>query len=216
MALERLRVNVAKVLGTNYTVTSLRVSDYNPNIDSTVTLTVTVKDVYNRPVVGDEVAVTASEGNFTKLNGSGITAASTVTGTTDSNGEFTLTYACSEWGLVTFSAKNHNVQISVTGWKQVQTYLTDRLGVYTDGKNGFLRIQGSFNPTSTNYKLETIKECHPIYNKIVIATDAYAGQGQHQNVIRFNTSGEVYLISNGSGTHSVYTSIFYPLANPLY
>lgn len=117
MALERLRVNVAKVLGTNYTVTSLRVSDYNPNIDSTVTLTVTVKDVYNRPVVGDEVAVTASEGNFTKLNGSGITAASTVTGTTDSNGEFTLTYACSEWGLVTFSANTTSTQIQVKGFR---------------------------------------------------------------------------------------------------
>lgn len=133
MALERLRVNVAKVLGTNYTVTSLRVSDYNPNIDSTVTLTVTVKDVYNRPVVGDEVAVTASEGNFTKLNGSGITAASTVTGTTDSNGEFTLTYACSEWGLVTFSANKTSTQVNVTGWREI-TAGTGRLWVNDETK----------------------------------------------------------------------------------
>lgn len=133
MALERLRVNVAKVLGTNYTVTSLRVSDYNPNIDSTVTLTVTVKDVYNRPVVGDEVAVTASEGNFIKLNGSGITAASTVTGTTDSNGEFTLTYACSEWGLVTFSANKTSTQVNVTGWREI-TAGTGRLWVNDETK----------------------------------------------------------------------------------
>lgn len=115
-----------------------------------------------------------------------------------------------------YSAKNHNVQINVKGWKQVQTYLTGRLTVYTDGKNGFLKIAGSFYPTSTNHKLETIKECHPLYNKIVMASDGYAGQGQHQDIIRFNTSGEVYIVSNGSGTHSVYTSILYPLANPLY
>ena len=49
-----------------------------------------------------------------------------------------------------------------------------------------------------------------------MASDGYAGQGQHQNIIRFNTSGEVYIVSSGSGTHSVYTSILYPLANPLY
>ena len=119
MVLERLGVQVADVLGTNYTITSITASEYNPKIDSTVTLTVTVKDVYNRPVVGDEVAVTASEGNFTKLNGSGITAASTVTGTTDSNGEFTLTYTCSEWGLVTFSANNRAIQVHVTGWREI-------------------------------------------------------------------------------------------------
>lgn len=133
MVLERLGVQVADVLGTNYTVTSLSVSDYNPKIDSTITVTVTVKDVYNRPVVGDEVAVTASEGNFTKLNGSGITAASTVTGTTDSNGEFTLTYACSEWGLVTFSANNRGIQVHVTGWREI-TAGTGRLWVNDETK----------------------------------------------------------------------------------
>lgn len=133
MVLERLRVHVADVLGTNYTVTSLSVSDYNPKIDSTITVTVTVKDVYNRPVVGDEVAVTASEGNFTKLNGSGITAASTVTGTTDSNGEFTLTYTCSEWGLVTFSANNTSKQVHVTGWREI-TAGTGKLWVNDETK----------------------------------------------------------------------------------
>ena len=100
-------------------VTSLTVSDYNPNIDSTVTLTVTVKDVYNHPVVGEEVTVTASDGDFTQLDGSAITAASSVTGTTNNSGQFTLTYTCSEWGLITFNANNTNIQINVVGWKQV-------------------------------------------------------------------------------------------------
>ena len=115
-----------------------------------------------------------------------------------------------------YSAKNHNTQINVKGWKQVQTYLTGRLTVYTDGKNGFLKINGAFYPASTNHLLETISECKPLYSKIVMASNGYAGQGQHQDVISFLHSGEVYIVSNGSGTHSVYTSIFYPLANPLY
>ena len=150
MILERLGIPGANVLGTNYTVTSLTVSDYNPNIDSTVTLTVTVKDVYNRPVVGEEVTVTASDGDFTQLDGSTITAASSVTGTTNSSGQFTLTYACSEWGLVTFSANNENIQIKVTGFKQVaQTTVS---GVtYTCSVNGDGVGRVNVNCTSVSF-----------------------------------------------------------------
>ena len=213
---ERYNVSASAVLGENYKITNIECSDYNPSIDGNITVTITVNDVYGDAVSGESVTVTASEGTFTQLNGSDITAAASVTGTTNSSGQFTLTYACSEWGLITFSANTTSKQVNVTGWKQVQTYLTGKLTVYTDGKNGFLKITGSFNPTSTNYKLETISECKPLYNKIVMASDGYAGQGQHQDIIRFNTSGELYIVSNGSGTHNVYTSILYPLANPLY
>ena len=38
-------------------------------------------------------------------------------GTTGSNGEFTTTYTCSEWGLTTFSANNVSLQIKVKGFK---------------------------------------------------------------------------------------------------
>ena len=109
--------NSTEVLGDNYSIISLECDEYNPNIDGTVTLTVTAKSVYGNPIEDMEIPVTASEGNFTELNGSSITAASTVTGTTDSNGEFTLTYACSEWGLITFSANNVSLQIKVKGFK---------------------------------------------------------------------------------------------------
>lgn len=49
-----------------------------------------------------------------------------------------------------------------------------------------------------------------------MASDGYKSQGEHQDIIRFLHSGEVYLVSNGSGTHHIYTSIFYPLKTPLY
>ena len=214
---ERYNVSASAVLGENYKITSVECSDYNPSIDSTITVTISVNDVYGDAISGESVTVTASEGTFTQRNGSNITAASSVTGTTNSSGQFTLTYSCSEWGLITFTANNTSTQIKVKGWKQVQTYLTGRLTVYTDGRNGFLKINGAFYPASTNHLLETISECKPLYHKIVMASDVYAaGQGQYQDIIRFLTSGELYIVSNGSGTHNVYTSILYPLANPLY
>lgn len=121
--------NSTEVLGDNYSIISLECDEYNPNIDGTVTLTVTAKSVYGNPIEDMGIPVTASEGNFTELNGSSITGASTVTGTTDSNGEFTLTYACSEWGLITFSANTVSSQIRVTGFKKVLNNITYSLWV---------------------------------------------------------------------------------------
>ena len=110
---ERYNVAASAVLGDNYEITSIECSDYNPNIDSTITVTITVDDVYGDAVSGESVTVVASEGNFTQLNGSDITSASSVTGTTNSSGQFTLTYNCTQWGLITFTANNVNMQVNV-------------------------------------------------------------------------------------------------------
>ena len=218
MTLERLAVPSEDVLGTNYTVTSLTVSDYNPSIDGTVTLTVTVKDVYNAPVVGEEVTVTASEGNFTRYNGSTITGASSYTGTTNSSGQFTLTYACSEWGLITFSAKNHKAQISVSGWKQVQSLSSDRVIVYTDGKNAKIRISGIFitSTSAGEYNLGTINSAYqPSEN---YSTNYVASEVTHYPVyIRSDdTVLHIKKTSTSDSNIEVYCTLYYPLKTPLY
>ena len=113
---ERYNVAASAVLGENYKITNIEASDYNPTIDDYITVTITVNDVYGDSVEGENVTVTATEGTFTQLNGSSITAAATVTGTTNSSGQFTLTYTCSEWGLITFVANNRSTQVNVTGF----------------------------------------------------------------------------------------------------
>ena len=129
----KLTIPSEDILGDNYNITDISVSNYNPTIDGTVTLTVTVKDVYGDAVSGESVIVTASAGNFTKYNGSTITGASSYTGTTNSSGQFTLTYTCSEWGLITFSANNRAIQVHVTGWREI-TAGTGRLWVNDETK----------------------------------------------------------------------------------
>ena len=114
---ERYNVEVEDVLGENYKITNIECSDYNPSIDGNITVTITVNDVYGDAISGESVTVTASEGTFTQLNGSDITASDSVTGTTNSSGQFTLTYNCSEWGLITFTANNQSTQIRVVGYK---------------------------------------------------------------------------------------------------
>ena len=125
-------VTSEELLGDNYLNIDIACSSYNPTIDGTVTVTVTVKDVYGDAVSGEEVTVTASEGNFTAYNGTAITGASTHTGTTDSNGQFTLTYTASVWGLITFTAPNVSTQIKVKGYKTVS--LTNGTLYYDDEK----------------------------------------------------------------------------------
>lgn len=117
---ERFNVDVDDVLGSNYYVTSIVSSNYNPQIDGTVTLTVTVKDVYGDNVNGESVTVSCSAGTFTAVNGSSITAATSATGTTNSSGQFTLTYTCGNWGLITITANNTSIQLNVDGWKYVR------------------------------------------------------------------------------------------------
>ena len=116
---ERSSVSIAEILGENYEITNIECSDYNPSIDEDITVTITVTDVYGDAISNESVTVTANEGNFTQLNGSSITAAATVTATTNISGQFTLTYTCSEWGLITFSANNKYAQIKVKGYKAI-------------------------------------------------------------------------------------------------
>ena len=130
---ERYNVAASAVLGENYKITSVECSDYNPSIDEDITVTITVTDVYEDPIEGENVTVTASEGTFTQLNGSDITSDSSVTGTTNSSGQFTLTYNCSEWGLITFTANNTSTQVHVTGWREI-TAGTGKLWVNDETK----------------------------------------------------------------------------------
>ena len=112
-------VALEDVLGQNYTITQLDVSNCNPTIDSDITVTVTLEDVYEDPVASESITITATAGTFTTVNGTSITAAATATGTTDSNGQVTLTYNCSEWGLITFTSGNVSTQVLVDGWRYI-------------------------------------------------------------------------------------------------
>ena len=146
---ERSNVSISEILGENYKITNIECSDYNPQIDGNITVTITVTDVFGDAISNESVTVTASAGNFTQLNGSSITAAATVTATTNISGQFTLTYTCSEWGLITFSANNTNNQINVVGWKQV--YSNSGLLIYKnqdDITKLIININMNYNSTS--------------------------------------------------------------------
>ena len=87
---ERSSVTIAEVLGDNYYIDKLTSSDYSPAVGDTVTITLLVKDVFGDPVTGQSRTVTCTGGSFVSMNGTGITASSSVDVTTGSGGTVTL------------------------------------------------------------------------------------------------------------------------------
>ena len=104
---------------------SISCSNYNPTIDTDISVTVKVTNQAGNPVVGHTVSILKNNSSWKS-------------GTTGSNGEFTTTYTCSEWGLTTFSANNMYNQIKVTGFKKVLNNITYELWVDESTRNAAL------------------------------------------------------------------------------
>jgi len=187
---ERYNVQSSTILGENYEITNIGCSDYNPSIDGNITVTITVTDVYADAISGEEVTVTCSGGTFTELNGSTITAAATVTGTTNSSGQFTLTYTCSEWGLITFSANNRSTQVNVTGFKKIAENTTYTLMV--DETTRCCRIEAHRTGVTIN-----AGQSFSGYSDFVIPTKYYPKSNCFSLIMR-NATFLFWLFNNGS------------------
>ena len=214
----KFKVPLKDILGRAYYQYELTSSNYNPKIDSTITVTVTVKDVYDDPVENESVQVTCNIGKFTKLNGSTISDTQSVTAQTDSNGEISLTYSCSEWGLVTFSANKTSTQVNVTGWKQVQSLNGGRVLVDTDGKNAKIIVSGIF-VTSTSegeFTLATIDSAYRPTENYSTNYSAKVAKYQPVYILSNGTVVKIHKTSTSSSDTGVYCTLFYPLKTPLY
>lgn len=113
-------VNSSTILGENYKIVTLEADNYNPNIDSDVSITVTVLDVYGDAITNEPTTITCTSGTFTEVNGSSITATDNVTANTGAGGIITLTYHCSQWGNINIISGENSISLLVGGWRYVQ------------------------------------------------------------------------------------------------
>ena len=79
----------------------IQASDYNPNVDDTITITITATNQSGSPIANQTYTL--------KENGETLT-----TLTTNSNGMATYTYICSNWGMCRFSVKTFSTFIKVS------------------------------------------------------------------------------------------------------
>jgi len=186
---ERFNVDVDDILGSSYLVTSISCSTYNPMIDSaSTTVTVMVKDVYGDAVSGEDVTVTCSAGTFTALNGSSITGTTSVTGTTNSNGQFTLTYTAGSWGLITIAANNTTVQLNVDGWRYIAGSASSTYAFLRNKNHARFLLRGWSRSSSKNDSWENFG-------------DGTYGQSIRPNatVMMMNSSANAYFYIDSSG-----------------
>jgi len=208
---ERSSVTIAEILGRNYEITNIECSDYNPSIDGNITVTITVTDVFGDAISNESVTVTASEGNFTQLNGTSITAAATVTATTNISGQFTLTYNCSVWGLITFSANTTSNQIRVKGWRQLKTFGTTGV-VKTNGEYVYIYCADSISNVTSRQKKGIGTVTTGYEPPSVFAVEASQDQSANHKFI-VDTTGNISVSNATTSTTSiqVFNSILYPL-----
>ena len=100
----RLENLVSERFSGSYQQIDISCSNYNPTIDSNITITITITDESGTPISGFTVPL--------KIDGTSITGI-----TTNSSGVATHTYTCTEWGNHKISVKSVSTFINVTGWK---------------------------------------------------------------------------------------------------
>lgn len=119
----KFTVSLADILGSAYYRYELSSSNYNPNIDSNITITCTCKNVLGNPIANKTLEL--------MMNG-----VSQGTSTTNANGIATWTITCDNWGIQHFNVENKSIDVRVTGYKTTypHTYYTifeheDKVGI---------------------------------------------------------------------------------------
>ena len=163
---------------------SISCSNYNPTIDTDISVTVKVTNQAGNPVVGHTVSILKNNSSWKS-------------GTTGSNGEFTTTYTCSEWGLTTFSANTVNKQILVKGYKTIKDDSGIRVRVNEDSVECRIVISSTtFTTSFTQFTGQTIPEGYrpntnitmPSYNN----TNLLVAVQPNGNIMRRSMTGSNY------------------------
>lgn len=102
----KFTVPLSDILGSAYYRYELSSSNYNPNIDSTITITCTCKNVLGNPIANKTLEL--------MMNG-----ASQGTSTTNANGIATWSITLSAWGNKHFYIANATLDLTVNGYKEI-------------------------------------------------------------------------------------------------
>ena len=132
----KFTVPLSDILGSAYYHYELSSSDYNPNIDSTITITCTCKNVLGNPISNKTLELYQND-------------TSKGTATTNANGIATWTLTMNDWGNQELKVENQTIEVYVTGFKQIQSNITYHLYVDESQRLAQIRVNRS-NVTINN------------------------------------------------------------------
>ena len=200
----RFSVKLSNILGLSFYRYELTSSNYNPTIDTAFTITVKVTDVFGNNVNNKSVT----------LYHDGTSVSSQ---TTDSNGVATWTITPSTWGIHDFNVANTHTQVQVGGWKQIATYLSNRVILYSDGRNGYIKVDGTFS-WDTSARIHDLVTIDSNYTPKGNATINYDPSSRTLMPVYIYSTGtlRVNKAQTSSSNLTIVCSLYYPLATPKY
>ena len=196
----KFKVPLGDILGRAYYQYELSSSNYNPHINETITITCTCKNILGNPIADKELEL--------MMNG-----VSQGTSTTNELGIATWSIKLGDWGNKHFHIGNATLDLTVTGWKHIAKYSSDRITLYSDGKWGMVEISGIWsNSTTGEVVLGTINsEYSPFSN---VSTNYSYGISSYQAVYTRGTN--ICINRSGTGSYEVYCTLYFRLATPKY
>ena len=196
----KFKVLLGDILGRAYYHYELSSSNYNPHINETITITCTCKNIRGNPIADKELEL--------MMNG-----VSQGTSTTNELGIATWSIKLGDWGNKHFHIGNATLDLTVTGWKQIAKYSTDRITLYSDGKWGMVVISGIWsNSTTGEVVLGTINsEYSPFSN---VSTNYSYSKNSYQAVYTRET--KICINRSGTGSYGVYCTLYFRLSTPKY
>ena len=196
----KFTVPLSDILGSAYYRYELTSSDYNPKIDSTITITCTCKNVLGNPIANKTLEL--------MMNG-----VSQGTSTTNANGIATWSITLGAWGNKHFYIGNATLDLMVTGWKQIGTYASNKITLFSDGKWARVSVSGSFSNSSTGEQtLATISSDYAsvsnVSTNMSYSTNTY--------VALYNRGTSICVNRSSTGNYNVYATLYFALATPKY
>ena len=196
----KFKVPLGDILGRAYYQYELSSSNYNPHINETITITCTCKNILGNPVANKELTL--------MMNG-----IEQGTSTTNELGIATWSIKLGDWGNKHFHIGNATLDLTVTGWKQIAKYSTNRITLYSDGKWGMVEISGTWSKSTTGeVVLGTIdSEYSPVSN---VSTNYSYSVNSYQAVYTSGTN--ICINRRGTGEYGVYCTLYFRLKTAKY
>ena len=167
--------------------TKIKCSKYRLSLNETITVTVKLEDFNRNPVTGKSVTLSVDFGKIMgvlKGNGGNIaTGGKSVTVTTASDGEISISYKAQDMGLCTFVANATTLQVLV-GWEKISVLMDNKWYNYSNDGFTFDNKRGWNGKLSIAY--------NPVVNlaRLYFSFDATPFTGKGTKQLGANSSGQ--------------------------